>query len=594
MGEKVVCHLKNHHNIMRVLRFFATFAILAMACTLVFASETSDNFAQWMPHFASSDLNQRRDAQQNWQNFCRQRGNNPDVQKEISRVSVEQLAKDNPVETTIWITRQLGIVGDATAVPTLARLLTNGEVRIRDEAARALANIPGAEAENALKNNNVIVSAQLARDALTSRAIKANIPRDDGVETAMPMAVPFLPAAPATLNEIANLVQQHVNLSDMEKAQELSNLTDRALRQRLRQPPQANIARVNVRLIPLALQAVESSDETLRNAGILAVGALGGAEQVPFLLEQAHSGRNRDLATVALSRMSEQDIDTFLVEKLKTETDASKFEIIADVLNRRFCSEMRPLLLERAQATGTPNKLRLLELAETISTKDNVADFVKVWALIEDRGQKDRAEQIIARLSGGDSAVVVQALGNWDTPEGLSLLGRVGDAGMLDRIRQSRNAIQAFRNWTNAVVADDLFAIARDSNRPQDDRIAALRAFIRVISLPNDQIGIRINDVQKVARLAEAYELATRVEEKRFVIERLGQIRVVESLRFIVKYIDDPELRDRVCWSILDLAHQTGLRRSARDEFNTALDKVLEVTTNNDQRNRANQYKAAE
>jgi hypothetical protein len=229
-----------------------------------------------------------------------------------------------------------------------------------------------------------------------------------------------------------------------------------------------------------------------------------------------------------------------------------------------------------------------------MSTKDNVADFVKVWTLIEDRGQKDRAEQIIARLSGGDSAVVVQALGNWDTPEGLSLLGRVGDAGGLDRIRQSQNAIHAFRTWPNAVVADDLLAIARDSNRSQDDRIATLRAFIRVISLPNDQIGIRINDVQKVNRLAEAYELATRVDEKRFIIERVGQIRVVESLRFILKYIDDPELRERACQSILDLAHQTGLRRSARAEFDAALDKVLEVTTNDNFRNRATQYKAAQ
>jgi hypothetical protein len=184
---------------------------------------------------------------------------------------------------------------------------------------------------------------------------------------------------------------------------------------------------------------------------------------------------------------------------------------------------------------------------------------------------------------------------NWDTPESMSLLGRIGDARVLDKIRQGKNALHAFRTWPNAVVADDLMKVIRDDNTSDEDRILVLRAFIRVMSLPgtqpHDQIGIRIDDVQKVQRLAEVYELAKRVDEKRLIIERVGTIRTVDSLRFVLKYFDEAELQERVCWAILELAHQTDLKRSAREEFNAALDKVLAVTTNDDYRNRANRYK---
>ena len=607
---------------MKTVRFFATFAILMMACTLVSASETAENFAQWVPNFASSDTNQRRTAQQNWQNFCRQKGNNPDVQKEIIRVSLEQLAKENPVETSVWIIRQLGAVGDATAVPALARLLSNAEVRIRDEAARALANIPGTEAANALRNSSAIATAQLARDALTSRAIKADIPRDNGVETQMPMAVPFLP--PTSNAEITALLEKYPSLSDMEKSQVLSNLTNLALRRQVnvqlrrltggptaarptgagpgtgqgQGPPGMAAGRGYARFIPLAIEAVQSTDETLRNTAVLAVGALGGPEQVPFLLELARTGGNRGLAVVALSRMSGQAIDALLLENLKTETDAGKFDILADVLNRRFNQEIRPLLLTRAQAAGTTNRLQLLQWVRPTSTEADVPDFVKVWAMIEDRGEKDRAEQEIAELVQRNATAVMQALGgNWDTPEGMTLLGRVGDARTLNRIRQGQHAMHAFRTWPNAVVADDLLAIARDTNRSADDRIATLRAFTRVMSLPGtrpqDQIGIQITDVEKVNRLAAAYELATRVDEKRLIIERVGQIRTIESLRFVLKYIDEADLRERACESVLDLARDTNFRRSQGAEVTAALDKVIAVTTNNNFRTRAEGLKAA-
>ena len=595
---------------MKTFRFFATVAVLAATCTIVFASETSDKFAEWVRDFASPDIKQRQEAQQNWQTYCREKGNDSNIRKEIVQVSVNQLAKANPVDTTVWIMRQLGTVCDASdkmTIQVLGKCLEDNEVRVRDEAARALANIPGKEVEDIVKRINGRGESQLVKDLMTSRTIKADIPSNTAVESQYPQAIPYVPMA--NLNEVAAWLKGYDKLGDMEKAQVLSNLTARAARaqvifQKRRIQGQStdrqdDLVRVYAHYIPYALDAVKSSDESLRNAGILAVGTLGGTKEIPFLLEQAHSGENKDLAKLALVRMSGKGIDDTLIANLKTEQNAEKFNILADILNRRYNQEIGPILLERAKAAGTENRLQLLQLAEPTSTKAHIGDFVKAWALISDRGQKNQAEQVIARLSGGDAKPALQALANdWETPDALSLLGRIGDAGTIDKIKQNKNAVRAFSNWPNAQVANDLLAIARNEKNSEEDRRSAFRAYVRVMSLPHDQLGIDIKDAARVEQLADAFSLAKQVDDKRLVIQRVGQIRTVESLLFILKYYDEAELQEAVCGAILDLAHHVDFKRTAMEEFDAALDKVLAAldkisndNVRNQFRDRANRYK---
>jgi hypothetical protein len=432
---------------------------------------------------------------------------------------------------------------------------------------------------------------------MVARSIKANIPKP-GIEKKMPQAIPY-----SSNVEVNAWMRGYGKLNDFEKAQTLSNLTARMLRtsvadaQALRRTPIGQRAadrraeRNSSQYLPLAVEAAQSSDATLRNAGLLAVGALGGAKEVPFLLEQTSAERNKGLATLALSRMSGAEIDAVLIANLKSEKANDKFLGIAEVLNRRFNSEVRPILLERAKAADVPDRLQLLQFAEPLSSKADISDFVKVWELITDRGQKNQAEQIIARLVNGDSEPVLQVLAAWDTPDGLSLLGRVSDPKTIDKIKGSKDALRAWSHWADAKVADELFAAAEDEKYSDEDRITALRAFVRVMSLPNDKIGIKIDDGGKIERLASAFSLAKRVEDKRLIIERVGQIRHADSLRFILKYFDDSELQDRVCGSILDLAHHVAVKRTAKDEFNAALDKVLSVTKNQGYIDRAKRYK---
>ena len=570
------------------MKLFRLLALLIAVTALIenlHASETSEFLAERLPKMASENQEERKNAQQDWQNYCRQKGNDATLRTEINRLTVEQLNREIPVETTVWLIRQLAVTGDASVVPVLAKSLAGDNSRISDEAARTLAIIPAKEAETALKSS----TTKPAQNAIHERRIDRNILKKVGPEKTMPMAIPY-----ADEKAVAEWMRNYEKLNDLEKSQTLANLSIRR----------------DGRYISQALEGLKSENETLRDAAILAVGAMGSSREIPVLLEQAFDGKNKELAKESLARMSDRMLDARLVGLLEQEKNPGRFETMADILKNRFNKASFPIIMKRAAQQDCPNRLALIRIAEPFASKDDIGSFVDIWQQITDRGQRDQAEQIIARIADGDAGPVLKKRTKTNEIDMYSLLGRIGDEKSLEEIRAlvfkknlpqgmksspelAAAALRAMCNWPDGRVAEDLLAVAGDQSFSEGDRIAALRGFARVASLPNDRIRIKVGDKEKAALLAKGMEHAIRVDEKRLILQRAGQVRHADSLRFIVKYFDVPELQHQVCWSIIDLAHHTGLRDSAKDDFKAALDKVLATSKDQAQLERAKRYRDA-
>ena len=75
------------------------------------------------------------------------------------------------------------------------------------------------------------------------------------------------------------------------------------------------------------------------------------------------------------------------------------------------------------------------------------------------------------------------------------------------------------------------------------------------------------------------------------MLERANAIRIVETLRFVRPYLDDPQLAEPACKSVVELAHHQKLRDPNKAEFVQALDKVIATTKNPELVERANRYK---
>jgi hypothetical protein len=141
-------------------------------------------------------------------------------------------------------------------------------------------------------------------------------------------------------------------------------------------------------------------------------------------------------------------------------------------------------------------------------------------------------------------------------------------------------------NWPDRSASDDLLKLAKEA-KEANQRLLALQAAIRVNTLPSDPP----NHEQKLAALKKAMELATRDDERRRVLEGIGFVRILDTLHYVLPYLDDKDLNQSACRAVVELAHSKPLRDPNKAEFDKALDRVIAICKDRGLVDRARQYK---
>ena len=559
---------------------FGTLAVLALCFSScqVFAQDAAEQFKTWAPKMTAenmADENQVREmekAQQGWMTLCLQ---NHDTREQTNKIMLNALQEDYPAVTKAWLLHILGWVGNDACVDGIAKCLTSDDPRIFDEAARALAQIPGDKALQALQ------AAQKASDTPEKfdSYIKArNVDVTVGVESEAPLALPYVGKA-----DFDAYMKDFNSFDDDQKARALGAVT----------------VRKDKDYRAIAVESVKSANGDVKKAAILALEKIGTAEEFDVLYEQLKT-YDRGLMIRVMKNVIDENFNDAVVAALQKETDGGVLAALAEITSGRYMGDQVKKLLEIALKENCPAPLQLMQAAEQLATKDNIPDFVNIALTVKQGGERDRAEQVVARLCEGDATPVIAMMNNQNGPQIFMLIGRVGGDAALKTIQQGLDSnnpqmvalsLRALCNWPNAVVADKLLDAAKNDKLPEQIRVQALRAYIRVVSLPDDQDGVDMSGKDKLNAIKTAFALATRDDERKFALERLGAVRELDSVRFALEQVDKPELTDKALGAILDLAHQDYLRKMDKDLFIKALDVVLEKGTK-EQKDRAGNYKS--
>jgi HEAT repeat protein len=340
--------------------------------------------------------------------------------------------------------------------------------------------------------------------------------------------------------------------------------------------------------MPTALAAAKSNDESIKKAGLAALGKLGDASVVPLLLETLKA--NAVLATAAresLGQVAGKGVNEQLIAALDTDKDAGRRGQLIGILENRRVVAAVPTLLKDVEGKDAALRKRAMTALQRLAEPEHLAAMTKAVMKVSKGVERDDMERTVVLICGKivesekrpdpvlavylDSAAA-------DKPALLPLMGRLGGPRALALIRSAlagtetalnEGAFLGLCNWPEPSVSEELLRFVEQPSDPSRRKLA-YRALIRVNSIPTAGAN-----PAKLTMLKKAMDLAQGLDDKKMVLQGLATVKEIETLRYVLPYLDSKDLSHEACKTVVELAHSKKLREPNQAEFVRALDQVI-------------------
>jgi HEAT repeat protein len=355
---------------------------------------------------------------------------------------------------------------------------------------------------------------------------------------------------------------------------------------------------------PEVLTTLKSSDESVRAAATHALGSFSDPADIPLLVHslETTTGLVKAAARDSLVRLRSPKANTEIAASLPQVNAVTRADLL-DVLLTRHATDCIPSLLTASQDESSAVRMAAMTALAKLAGPDDVEAMAHSVLKAKHGPEREAAERALVAVCSRITdparrpAPMLAALAKFDAKDQTMLLSTLGRLGGPDALKIVEAAIadsdsarhdaglRALCNWPDATIAARLLKLTQTADNPEH-RDLTLRALIRVAALHDKR-----TDAQRLDMLKTAMSLANTDDERNAVIKRARSIRTVESLRFLVPYLDQPVFAQEACASVTELAHHRELRYPNEAEFNKALDIVIPICRDPDVLDHAKRYR---
>ncbi|MEN6335050.1 MAG: HEAT repeat domain-containing protein [Phycisphaerales bacterium] len=315
------------------------------------------------------------------------------------------------------------------------------------------------------------------------------------------------------------------------------------------------------------LTACKSSEESVRIAGVKAVGVLGGGANVALLAERAAkaSGDEQAAARDSLRAIRGKDVHTEMIGLVKKGEPAARVEVIQALADRR-ATEATPALLQAAAGDQTLVRATSCKALRDLAGAGDVAALVALLIDAKAGEQKQLENTIlgVARRANAPAEASKAILAKLDSAKDaqlkgtmIGILGQLGDGSSLPTLRKAMNdadveiryaAITGLGRWPNAEPLPDLLKVAGDKSNA-NCQVRALGSYIDLVgalaSMPADE---------KIRCYKTAMDLSPNAAGKKRVLGALANVKMLESMQLAASCVKDEDVSEEAALSTVTIA----------------------------------------
>jgi HEAT repeat protein len=351
-------------------------------------------------------------------------------------------------------------------------------------------------------------------------------------------------------------------------------------------------------VLPAITAVAKSTNPEVRKAVLQAVGKLGDASFVGYLVKAATEGlssEEKSMAVKSLTLLRGSRVDDAIVESMQN-SEASMRRQLIQVLAERIAVDAVPALLAESAHQDRKVRQAAFKSLGRLADEEYLPSLIKLLVKVEDNSSRRVAERTVVAVSRKISQPSKQADAVLAGLRGekrlavrcslLRVLGGIANSKALITLEATSKevnptvkdtSVRALAKWPNAAAVEVLLEIYCNTKSPIH-RLLALRGFVRLMYLP-----VQGRTAEKTLELCRrAMQQTKSSAEQKLVLSGLSNVSNPEALEMVEPFLQVEEVRGEAATAAIKIAGT--IMETHGERAKTAMNMLLAISNDEDLR----------